>query len=114
MTIDFTEIDKQFKEIHPVSLDEDEEGFYCIYDAGKVKSFLHIAIEEAVKKSKSGDLVSNCCAWDFDPFGYEKDEGVWQERCLKCNKLCETLYISKQDIKNIHNLDSLTQEEKKP
>ena len=60
------------------------------------------------------DLVSNCCAWDFEPFGYEKDEGVWQERCLKCNKLCETLYISKQDIKNIHNLDSLTQEEKKP
>lgn len=51
-----------------------------------------------------GDLVSNCCAWDFDPFGYEKESGIWQERCLKCGKLCEPLYIGKKDIYNIRKL----------
>jgi hypothetical protein len=49
-----------------------------------------------------GELMSNCCAWDFDPFGYEKEEGIYQERCLKCGKLCEPLYISKRNIDNIH------------
>lgn len=48
-----------------------------------------------------GDLVSNCCASDFDAWGYEKEEGVYQERCLNCGKLCEPLWISKNNIKNI-------------
>lgn len=55
----------------------------------------------------NGDLVSNCCAWDFNPLGVEKEEGIWQERCLKCGKLCEPLYISNRDIKNIRNLNLL-------
>lgn len=48
-----------------------------------------------------GELVSNCCASDFDAWGYEKEEGIWQERCLKCGKLCEPLWISQKDIENI-------------
>lgn len=48
-----------------------------------------------------GDLVSNCCASDFDAFGYEKEEGIWQERCLGCGKLCEPLWIGIKDIENI-------------
>lgn len=48
-----------------------------------------------------GDLVSNCCASDFDPFGFEKEEGIWQERCLKCGKLCESLYLHEDIIRNI-------------
>jgi hypothetical protein len=55
-------------------------------------------------KKNDGYLVSNCCAWEFDPFGYEKDDGLWQERCLACGKPCEPLYISVRDIKNIHRL----------
>jgi hypothetical protein len=51
---------------------------------------------------REGDLVSNCCASDFDPMGYEKEEGIWQERCLNCKRLCEPLYIGKRDIENIH------------
>ena len=48
-----------------------------------------------------GDLLSNCCAADFNPLGYEKEEGIWQERCLNCGKLCEPIYIGKNDIENI-------------
>lgn len=54
----------------------------------------------------NGDLVSNCCAADFDPFGYEKEEGIYQERCLKCKKLCEPIYMSKRDIDNIRRLQT--------
>lgn len=57
--------------------------------------------------SKEGDLVSNCCAWDFDGFGVEKEEGIWQERCLKCGKLCEPLWMNERDIKNIRRLQTL-------
>lgn len=53
---------------------------------------------------KEGELLSNCCAWDFDPLGYEKEQGIWQERCLKCRKLCEPLWINENDIKNIRLL----------
>lgn len=38
------------------------------------------------------DLLSGCCGADFDPFGYEKEEGIWQERCLKCGEVCEPVY----------------------
>lgn len=48
------------------------------------------------------DLLSNCCAADFDAFGYEKENGVWQERCLKCGKLCEPIMLGDDDIDNIH------------
>lgn len=54
-----------------------------------------------------GDLVSNCCAWDFEPTGFEKEPGIWQERCLKCGKLCEPLYIGTRDIENIHRAQIL-------
>jgi hypothetical protein len=57
------------------------------------------------------DLLSNCCAWDFDAWGYEKEDGVWQERCLKCGKLCEPILISDLDIKNIHRCIEWNQEE---
>lgn len=50
-----------------------------------------------------GKLLSNCCASDFDAFGYEKDEGIYQERCLSCGKLCEPLYLNKVDVENIKN-----------
>jgi hypothetical protein len=53
------------------------------------------------KSIKYGDLVSNCCASDFDPFGFEKEEGIWQERCTKCGKLCESLYLHMDVIRNI-------------
>ena len=53
------------------------------------------------KKIHDGDLLSNCCAWVFNAWGFEKEEGIWQERCLKCNKLCEPLWISQRDIENI-------------
>ena len=59
------------------------------------------------EKYNDGDLVSNCCAWDFNAFGFEKEEGIWQERCLKCGKLCEPLFIGTLDIKNIRNLKNL-------
>ena len=58
------------------------------------------------------ELLSNCCAADFDPFGYEKEDGVWQERCLNCKKLCEPLYIGKKDIENIRNCVQWNKEEK--
>lgn len=53
------------------------------------------------KGVKEGDLLSNCCAWEFDSLGYEKEEGIWQERCLRCGKLCEPLWIGTKDIQNI-------------
>ena len=68
-------------------------------------------LQEREEMWKSGDLLSNCCAWDFEPLGYEKEEGMWQERCLKCGKLCEPLYISEIEIKNIRKLSELTKEE---
>jgi hypothetical protein len=48
------------------------------------------------------DLLSNCCAADFDALGYEKEEGIWQERCLNCGNLCEPIMFSDKDIANIH------------
>lgn len=53
------------------------------------------------EREEESDLVSNCCAANFNPFGYEKYEGVWQEQCLNCGKLCEPLYLSGNDIENI-------------
>lgn len=53
-----------------------------------------------------GDLLSNCCAWDFDPLGFEKEEGIYQERCLKCGNLCEPIYLSNRDIANIRRLET--------
>lgn len=61
-----------------------------------------ITIKKDTIETPKGDLVSNCCASDFNPFGYEKEEGIYQERCLNCGKLCEPLYISQKDIENIH------------
>lgn len=55
-----------------------------------------------IKPQEDGDLVSNCCAWKFTACGYEKEEGIWQERCNHCGKLCEPIYMSKKDIKNIY------------
>ena len=52
-------------------------------------------------KEYENELLSNCCASDFDAFGYEKEEGIWQERCDNCGKLCEPIYFSKYDIDNI-------------
>lgn len=53
------------------------------------------------KSIKQHDFVSNCCASDFDPLGFEKEEGIWQERCLKCGKLCEPLDLHMDVIRNI-------------
>lgn len=70
---------------------------------------IHLSVgnEEELKgvvySKKDGDLLSNCCAWDFDAFGYEKEEGIYQERCLKCGKLCEPLWIGSNDIENIRS-----------
>lgn len=46
-------------------------------------------------------LLSNCCASDFNPFGYEKEEGIYQEKCLNCGKLCEPIYLSSNVVANI-------------
>lgn len=62
---------------------------------------------EEEKTSTEGDLLSNCCAWDFNPFGVEKEDGIYQERCSKCGKLCEPFYMSPIDIKNIRRLETL-------
>jgi hypothetical protein len=61
---------------------------------------------------KNGELLSNCCAFDFDAFGFEKETGIWQERCLKCGKLCEPVWINNNDIKNIANCIKWNQENK--
>lgn len=55
-------------------------------------------------EEKKGDLLSNCCAWDFNPMGFEKEPGIWQERCIRCGRLCEPLWISERDIKNIRRI----------
>ena len=47
------------------------------------------------------NLLSNCCAEDFDALGYEKEPGIWQERCDWCGKLCEPIMISDLDVANI-------------
>lgn len=72
-----------------------------------INQLLELFKEEREKDLENGDLVSNCCAWDFNAFGVEKEEGIYQERCLKCGKLCEPLYIGKRDIENIRNLEKL-------
>jgi len=56
---------------------------------------------DVVKKVDHQVLVSNCCATDFDAFGYEKEPGIWQERCTNCKKLCEPLMLSERDVANI-------------
>ena len=38
------------------------------------------------------DLVSDCCKSEFDPFGFSNDQGLWDEKCLKCGKLCDVHY----------------------
>lgn len=68
---------------------------------------LRESLKKTLNKGRSGDLLSNCCAWDFDPFGVEKGEGIYQEKCLKCGKLCEPLYIGAKDIANIRRLEKL-------
>lgn len=41
------------------------------------------------------DLLSDCCKSDFDVLGFTRDDGLWQEKCLKCGKPCEPVYQSK-------------------
>ena len=41
------------------------------------------------------EFLSDCCHADFDPWGREKEEGIWQEKCLKCGKECEPILINK-------------------
>lgn len=72
-----------------------------------LKAFISSKLHTAIQQERDGDLLSNCCAWDFEPLGVEKEPGVYQERCLKCHKLCEPLYIGLNDIKNIRRLSSL-------
>jgi len=42
------------------------------------------------------EFVSDCCHADFDPWGREKEEGIWQEKCLKCGNECEPILINKE------------------
>lgn len=65
---------------------------------------VHILLAREIRSSGKvgdGELVSNCCASDFDVFGREKEDGIFQERCLNCGKLCEPIYLGKLDIENI-------------
>ena len=52
-----------------------------------------------IKPTESMELpegcFTECCRSDFDAFAYEKEPGIWQERCLKCKKLCEPRWFHK-------------------
>lgn len=43
---------------------------------------------------KKEGLLSVCCRADFDPFGFDRPDCLWQEKCLKCGKECEVEYFS--------------------
>jgi hypothetical protein len=62
-------------------------------------------VERLEKYSRSGDLLSDCCNSDFDPLGFEKEEVIWQERCLKCGNLCEpTWQENSNSLKGFNDL----------
>ena len=39
-------------------------------------------------------FFTECCRADFDAFAYEKEDGIYQERCFKCGKLCEPIWFN--------------------
>jgi hypothetical protein len=47
-------------------------------------------------KNIKGDLLSNCCHYDFDSFGFPKD-GLYQEKCLKCGESCTPIWVEGED-----------------
>lgn len=40
-------------------------------------------------ETETEGLLSDCCRSEFDPFGFEREDGLWQEKCLKCGKKCD-------------------------
>lgn len=45
------------------------------------------------KSTNTGNLVSDCCHAEFDPLGFERPDELWQEKCLKCGKECEPIWV---------------------
>lgn len=83
-------------------------AIYYIDDRALYFKSWKMTLEKVLNHADSeGDLVSNCCARDFDPLGWEKEQGIWQEKCLGCGKLCEPLWLSRSVIKNIQKLKDM-------
>jgi hypothetical protein len=75
---------------------------YSLGNAEKDKAITYVA------KWKEGlQFKSGCCGADFDAFGHEKEEGIWQEKCLKCGKLCEPILTPKTWHKQKYSLNWL-------
>ncbi len=47
-----------------------------------------------LKKKLPEGFFTECCRTDFDALGLEKEPGIYQERCLKCKKLCEPKWFT--------------------
>lgn len=63
-----------------------------------IKKFLEETskiMKRAMKKieGKDWDLLSNCCNVPYDPFGIVRDDGSWDEKCSKCGKHCQPVYV---------------------
>lgn len=63
----------------------------CVYRDTAIKHYKKRI--KLLEKFYSGELLSECCQAEFDAFGFSKDDGLYQEKCLKCNKACEVNWM---------------------
>lgn len=52
---------------------------------------------EINKEELPEGLFTECCRADFDPLAVEVDD-VYQEKCLKCKRLCEPRWFNKGEL----------------
>lgn len=37
-------------------------------------------------------VLSDCCHSDYEPMGFVKEDGSYQDKCLNCGKPCESIW----------------------
>ena len=46
-----------------------------------------------MKKYFEGNLLSDCCHAEFNPLGFQREDGLWDEECSKCHKPCDPIWV---------------------
>lgn len=73
----------------------------CGYRDLTVKVLEHLS--QHSQKTSDGDLVTDCCKADFDPWGYPREDGLWDEKCLKCGGRTDVNWYTNEQIKQRDN-----------
>jgi hypothetical protein len=75
-----------------------EKSFRSALEYGIV-SGIDYAKKIKIIEEDTEQLVSKCCHADFDSWGFVREDGLWDEKCLKCGEKCEIILAKKTNLK---------------